>query len=218
MLKVVVSLWGRECPHARWAGECLAWYGHSASGARRWRCSPVASLAGELSARSAALVPRRSSVVCSWLVRCRRRALWAVVSVGRLLVCLTIDAAACRVRPRADRATRQVTGSTKITPKGARGTDSTILLVVDRMESSRSGGTLPMGWLSSSARARQRHDGRPKRTPQPAPVGGARAPASPTPPSTMPETNPRPTRIIQQPLRGTAGQDASTRKRAAVGT
>ena len=89
---------GVNAPHARWAGECLAWYGHPASGARRWRCSPVASLAGELSARSAALVPRRSSVVCSWLVRRRRRALWAVVSVRRVLVRLTIDAAACRVR------------------------------------------------------------------------------------------------------------------------
>ena len=35
------------------------------------------------------------------------------------------------VRPRADRATRQVTGSTKITPKGARSTGSIMLLVTD---------------------------------------------------------------------------------------
>ena len=147
----------------------MAWYGHSASGARRWRCSPVASLAGELSARSAALVPRRSSVVCSWLVRRRRRALWAVVSVRRLLVCLTIDAAACRVRPRVDRARRQVPGDTQTMLTRARGTDSTILLVADRMESSQSGGIFPMGWLSSSARARQRHDGRQKHTPRPTP-------------------------------------------------
>ena len=88
----------------------------------------------------------------------------------------------------------------------------------------RSGGTFPIRWNPpdggrppSSAQARQRHDGRRKHTPRPTP-SVARAPASPTPPSTMPETNPRPTRIIQQPLRGTAGQDASTRKRAAVGT
>ena len=62
------------------------------------RGTAVASLAGELSARSVALVPGRGSVVCSWLVRRRRRALWAVVSVSRLSVRLTIDAAACRVR------------------------------------------------------------------------------------------------------------------------
>ena len=123
----------------------MAWYGHPASGARRWRCSPVASLAGELSARSAALVPRRSSVVCSWLVRRRRRALWAVVSVRRLLVCLTIDAAACRVRPRVDRARRQVPGDTQTMLTRARGTDSTTLLVTDQVEPSRSDGTLLMG-------------------------------------------------------------------------
>ena len=156
----------------------MAWYGHSASGARRWRCSPVASLAGELSARSAALVPRRSSVVCSWLVRRRRRALWAVVSVRRLLVCLTIDAAACRVRPRVDRARRQVTGDTQTMLTRARGTDSTTLLVTDQVEPSRSDGTLRI---------------------EPTPIGSASTPAPPTPPSTMTETEPRPTRFLQQP-------------------
>ena len=47
----------------------------------------------------------------------------------------------------------------------------------DQVESSQSGGIFPMGWLSSAARARQRHDGRRERTPQPAPVGGAPAQA-----------------------------------------
>ena len=87
---------GVNAPHARWAGERLAWYGHSASWARRWRCSPVASLAGELSARSAALVPRRSSVVCSWLVRRRRRADVPGGSRSGVVGCRVGDVSCCR--------------------------------------------------------------------------------------------------------------------------
>ena len=60
----------------------------------------------------------------------------------------------------------------------------------------QSGGTLLMGAdphrrrKHAGTRARKRHDGRQKHTPQPAPIGGARAPVPPTPPSTMPATNP----------------------------
>ena len=83
-----------------------------------------------------------------------------------------------RVRPRADRARRQVPGDTQTMLTRARGTDSTILLVIDRVEPSRSGGTLRI---------------------EPTPIGGASTPAPPTPPSTMTETEPRPTRFLQQP-------------------
>ena len=50
-----------------------------------------------------------------------------------------------RVRPRADRARRQVPGDTQTMLTRARGTDSTTLLVTDQVEPSRSDGTLLMG-------------------------------------------------------------------------
>ena len=121
----------------------------------------------------------------------RVRALWAVVSVRRLLVCLTIDAAACRVRPRVDRARRQVTGDTQTMLTRARGTDSTTLLVTDQVEPSRSDGTLLMGadphrrrkhasamtddgnarhsQHLSAERPRKHPNGRQKHTPRPTP-------------------------------------------------
>ena len=65
-----------------------------------------------------------------------------------------------RVQPRADRARRQVPGDTQTMLTRARGTDSTTLLVTDRVEPSRSDGTLRI---------------------EPTPIGGASTPAPPTP-------------------------------------
>ena len=64
-----------------------------------------------------------------------------------------------RVQPRADRARRQVPGDTQTMLTRARGTDSTTLLVTDRVEPSRSDGTLRI---------------------EPTPIGGASTPAPPT--------------------------------------
>ena len=66
----------------------------------------------------------------------------------------------------------------------------------DHVQSSRSRAILPMGCPPSAARARKHNDGRRKRTSRPTPIGGVSAPAPPTPPATMPRTEPRPTRFI----------------------
>ena len=104
------------------------------------------------------------------------------------------------------------------TPKGARSTDSTILLLTDGVlhpirwnppnranpqSTPPCSRTTPIRWNHpdggrppSAARPRKHPNGRQKHTPQPAPIGGARTPAPPTPPSTMPGTESRPIHFV----------------------